>query len=384
MDFINYHFNIEAIILLSSIGLLVLIEAIYYMVVFSKVAFYNEIPKKERNLNSLPSVSVVIVAKNDRYNLEKILPIILEQEYPNFEVVVVNDSSKDKSEAVLRVFQEVYPHLNVVNLYDNVNKFLGKKYPLSLGIKTAKNDLILLIEPSSRPSSYKWISSMVRGYEGKRKQIILGFTKNETKKGFISWLISYDNLTSALNYLGNALISNPYTGYGTNLAYSRDLFFKNNGFIWQYTIPVGEDEIFVNKLANSNNCSVIIDKDAINIKNYEEGLSQMILNKKKHYVCLSYFKFKDKFISSIIPFSTFLIYILFFVGLLITKIPWQYLVLPLIVKYSLQITMYFISSKKLQIKQIAFFTPFLEIFFLFFNTIIHISALSTKKKQWKY
>lgn len=379
MNFLEYQFDTIGIFFAISLVILVLFQIIYYVLVYSRTAFY----KTEKNENQkYPSVSVVICAKDDAYNLEKRLPIILEQEYPNFEVVVVNNASKDETEYVLRVLKEIYPNLNVVNLYENVNKFLGKKYPLSLGIKSAKNEIILLTESDTMPSSYHWISEMVKGFTGK-KQIVLGFTNFEIKSNFLNTLIQYENQTSAMNYLGHAMLQNPYLGIGRNLAYTREIFFKEGGFISQYNIPVGEDELFINKLANSKNTSVVITKDSINISAPKERMYEWILQKKTHYRSLAHFKFKDKIVTSLIPMSTFFLYALVIVSV-IFKFPWEYIVMGLLLKYIIQIIFYYRSSKKLGTKQVAFLAPIYEIIFLTFNTIIRLSTLFTKKDQWKY
>ncbi|MDD2191671.1 MAG: glycosyltransferase, partial [Bacteroidales bacterium] len=227
MDFLEYQFDTVGIIFAIGLITLVLFQVLYYIIVYGRTCFHKS-PKEE--LEHFPSVSVVICAKDDAYNLEKRLPFILEQQYPNFEVVVVNDASKDESEYVLRVLQEIYPHLNVVRLYENVNRFLGKKYPISIGIKSAKNEIILLTEADTQPSGYNWITEMVKGFEPKT-QMVIGHSIYESKNTFISSLIQYEHQTSSMNYLGNAILKNPYMGTGKNLAFTKKMFFAVNGFI---------------------------------------------------------------------------------------------------------------------------------------------------------
>lgn len=379
MGFLEYQFDTVGIIFAISITALVLFQVLYYIIVFGRTCFHKS-PKTE--LHHFPSVSVVICAKDEAYNLERRLPIILEQQYPNFEVVVVNDASKDESQYVLRVLQEIYPNLNVVHLHENVNRFLGKKYPLSIGIKSAKNDIILLTEADTQPLSYNWITEMVKGFEPKT-QMVIGYTNYETKKTLLSSLIQYEHQTSSINYLGNAVLKNPYMGTGKNLAFTKKMFFAVNGFISQYNIPVGEDQLFVNKYANSKNTKAILTKDSINQSSTKEKLFEWMLQKKKDYRSLSYFKLKDKLIVSLMPITTTLIYALITLSI-IYKFPWEYVVIALIIKYTIQIIIYFKTSRKLGTKQLAFLAPIYEIIFIPINTIIRISSLLTKRNQWKY
>ncbi len=379
MNFLQYQFDTIGISFAVGLGSLILFQIIYYIVVYGRTAFYKGNKKENKKL---PSVSVVLCVKDEAYNLEKRLPTILEQEYPNFEVVVVNDASVDETEYVLHVLKEIYPNLNVVNLYNNVNKFLGKKYPLSLGIKSAKNDIILLTEADTIPSSYHWISEMVKGFTD-NKQIVLGYTAYETRKGLLNKLIHYENQTLAMNYLGLGMIGSPYMGLGRNLAYTREMFFKQGGFISQYNIPVGDDDLFINKVANPRNTSVIITSDSINLSIPKEKMYEWIIQKKKHYTSLRHFKLKDKLITSLIPFTTFLLYALAIVSI-VFKFPWEYVVVGILLKYIVQIFYYFRSSKTLGTKKIAIFAPIFEIMFMFFNTIINATTLFTKRKKWKY
>lgn len=378
MDFLDYQFNTVGFYFAIILGIIILFQILYYLIVYGRVAFFkdNKLTTDEKQ-KYIPSVSVVMCVKDDAYNLEKKLPIILEQEYPNFEVVVVNDASKDETEYVLRVLQEIYPNLNVVNLYNNVNGFLGKKYPLSLGIKSAKNEIILLTESDTMPLNYNWITTMVKGFKQK-KDIVLGFTNFEQKPTFLNTLMHYENLTSAMNYLGNAMLNNPFMGQGRNMAYKREFFFETGGFISQYNISVGDDDLFINKNANSKNTSVIINKESINLSSPKEKREEWVIQKKKHFKSMSHFKLKDKIISTLMPFATLLIYVSVALSI-VFQFPWQYAILPLVLKYTFQIIVYYKSSKTLATKQVAFLSPLLEVLFLFINTTIRFFTLFTKK-----
>lgn len=378
MDFLDYQFNTVGFYFAIILGIIILFQILYYFIVYGRVAFFkdNKLTTDEKQ-KYIPSVSVVMCVKDDAYNLEKKLPIILEQEYPNFEVVVVNDASKDETEYVLRVLQEIYPNLNVVNLYNNVNGFLGKKYPLSLGIKSAKNEIILLTESDTMPLNYNWITTMVKGFKQK-KDIVLGFTNFEQKPTFLNTLMHYENLTSAMNYLGNAMLNNPFMGQGRNMAYKREFFFETGGFISQYNISVGDDDLFINKNANSKNTSVIINKESINLSSPKEKREEWVIQKKKHFKSMSHFKLKDKIISTLMPFATLLIYVSVALSI-VFQFPWQYAILPLVLKYTFQIIVYYKSSKTLATKQVAFLSPLLEVLFLFINTTIRFFTLFTKK-----
>lgn len=374
MSFLEYRFDTVGITIAIVLIILLLFQVIYYILVYGSTCFHKT---KNADLEDYPSVSVVISAKDSAYNLEKRLPIILEQQYPNFEVVVVNDSSRDDSQYILKILQEIYPNLNVVHLHENVNKFLGKKYPISIGIRSAKNDIILLTDTDTQPSTYNWITEMVKAFDPKTEMVI-GHFNYDSSKTLLNSLIQYEHQTTSMNYLGNAILGHPFTGTGRNLAFTRDMFFSVNGFISQYNIPVGEDMIFVNKYAKAQNTNVVITKDTINLSSPKEKFYEWRMQKKNYYRSISYFKFKDKIIPYLMPLTTFFLYTIIGLGLFYS-FPWEYLILCLIIKYTVQILIYFKSSRKLGSKQLAFLAPIYEILFLVLNTIIGISSLLRKK-----
>ena len=145
LDFVFYTFVI-----------VVLFQAIYYLFVFSKFALLKPQLEKQKNI----AVSILICAKNEAENLKTFLPSILNQDYPKFEVVLINDDSKDETLEVMEMFASKHNHVKVVNVAPN-EAFLGnKKYALTLGIKASKNNFLLLTDADCKPNSKYWLKEM--------------------------------------------------------------------------------------------------------------------------------------------------------------------------------------------------------------------------------
>jgi cellulose synthase/poly-beta-1,6-N-acetylglucosamine synthase-like glycosyltransferase len=141
---------------------------------------------------SLPPVSVVLTARNDGTWLKENLVYLLEQDYPDFEVVVVDYLSHDDTQYVLKLLKDYYPHLKIVPFKEDVNLFQGKKYPLSIGIKSAKNDILLLADPDCTPKNMQWLRGMVKGYYRKDIKIVLGICGLKRTKTLLGVLQQYD------------------------------------------------------------------------------------------------------------------------------------------------------------------------------------------------
>ena len=203
-------------------GLSWIIQMIYYWAVYSRLAFYRKKPAEPAQ----PPVSVVICAKNEYQNLLKNLPSVLEQDYPEYEVIVVNDASDDDSIELLNSFSRKYRHLKIFDLERNLNFFSGKKFPLSLGINSAKHDIVLLTDADCKPAGPTWIKQMVSNYSEKT-EVVLGYGTYRKTVGFLNQLIRYDAFLVAMQYMSYALAGMPYMGVGNILVYPKGV--QENG-----------------------------------------------------------------------------------------------------------------------------------------------------------
>ncbi len=383
MEFLYYRPSGTELVIAICVGAFLLIQILYYFLICGKFVFKSRksFAPKETSDDQLPPISVVIATKNEQYFLKENLALFLEQEYPKFEVIVVNDASTDETEYILKAFSKLYPHLKVVNIVENVNKFNGKKFPISLGIKSAKYDCVILSGADCEPSGFNWLRSMASRF-GKNKGVVIGYVGYKKAKGFRNLIMQYDNATESMNYLSLALWGLPYRGNGKNLAYRKDAFFKVGGFIKHYNLTLGEDDIFVSQIASSKNTAVALDTDSFLCCQPKRTYKEWKTEKKRRYITRSYYKVGARILLSLLPISSVFIY-LGLVLLLLLGVPYPYLILLLVIKFAIQIIAYFKACRRLGIKIIAIFAPLFEIYFLVFNAKIRLVGLFTKKARWK-
>ncbi|MBN1340415.1 MAG: glycosyltransferase, partial [Bacteroidales bacterium] len=291
---------------LALFGLTGLIQLIYYWLVFSRLAFYRSKPRE----GATEPVSVVICAKDEYHNLKKNLPYFLEQDYPDYEVVVVDDASDDDTAELLEDFAREYPRLKPVTIRQNLNFFRGKKFPLALGIKSAKHELILLSDADCRPAGTGWIGQMAASFSPE-KEIVLGYGKYEHRRGFLDKLVRFETVMTALQYLSFALSRIPYMGVGRNLAYKKTLFFRAGGFISHYKISSGDDDLFINRVAGRRNTTVSLNPEAFTVSRAKTRFSDWWRQKKRHLTSSGFYKTKHKILLGAFSFSQFLFYLSF-------------------------------------------------------------------------
>ncbi|MDR0537139.1 MAG: glycosyltransferase [Tannerellaceae bacterium] len=252
----DYPFTVREIVLLSVAGAFFLVQLYYYLIIYMRPARYaKHAPKALNDYAQQPSISVIVYARNENGNLEKNLPILLNQNYGQYEVIVINDGFTDESDTVLLRFEKEYPNLYHTFIPEESKYLSRRKLSLTLGIKAAKYDTLFFIEASCRPMSADWLATMAGNYD-EDTMILLGFCAYTTNKGLLHKLISYDNLLSGVQYISSALSGHPYSGNGGNLSYRKQLFFANKGFSHSLSLHAGDDDLFVNQTATRTNTRV--------------------------------------------------------------------------------------------------------------------------------
>ncbi|MFA6924265.1 MAG: glycosyltransferase [Bacteroidales bacterium] len=353
------------------------VQLFYYLFFFARLVFY----KPKQISSSKEPVSVVICAKNEADNLQENLPLILQQDYPQYEVVVVNDCSDDHTEFILHDFAKKYSHLKIINLLENVNFFSGKKFPLSIGIKSAKYNNLLLTDADCKPISKNWINSIAENFL-ENTSIVLGYGAYKKKKGILNKLIRYDTFFVALQYLSYALAKIPYMGVGRNLAYKKELFIENKGFTSHYKIQSGDDDLFINNVANKYNTRISVNRDSHILSEPCNTFSSWIIQKKRHLSSGNLYKFKHKFLLGMFIFTQFLFF-MSFIALISLNFQVIALVLIFLLRFIIQILVFKNCMKKLNEKDLLLISPLFEIFFILFNPIIYISNRFYKIYAWK-
>jgi glycosyltransferase involved in cell wall biosynthesis len=364
-------------IIIYSFAAVTAIQVFYYAWFFSRIAFFT--PKKKDKTQHHP-VSVIVCARDEDENLARNLPGLLVQSYPStYEVVVINDNSLDDSKYILQELKKTFKSLQVVELTQEAVHILGKKYPLSIGIREAKHEVLLLTDADCVPASEYWVEKMQNGY-GENTEIVLGYGAYHKKKGLLNKLIRFETFHTALQYLSYALAGLPYMGVGRNLSYRKNLFFKNKGFSSINNIPSGDDDLFINKTANKQNTSVVIDPDAVTRSIPKTTWAGWLRQKARHYTTARYYRPKHKFLLGLYFTTQFLYYPLLAAAIIFFD--WKYSLAVFGIRFLLQGFILYKSMKKMGEKDLWPWYLLLDMW-MFFYYIIFAPALWRKpRKGW--
>ena len=331
-------------------------------------------------ITAFPPVSIIISARNSVLKLEDNIQHWLTQDYPNFEVVIIDDRSSDETAYFLVKTAEKEPLLKYVLLDPDVIKNGSKKLALTLGIKKAKNNYFLLTDADCIPSSDQWLKHMATGFTHK-KDIVLGVSPVNTKKSFLGRLTQYENLLTAMQYLGMSIKGKTYMGVGRNLAYTRGIYDSVGGFSKHHHLPAGDDDLFVQEASNANNTVVCIQPESyVNTegpKNWKEYWKQ----KMRHLWIGKQYRSDVKTSLAWLPISQLLFWTIIIIWF-ITGSSWLWPIIPIIVKIVPEWIIFVKKGKLLNMPLAGPYYLFYNIFYSFWYVVISMNAFFKRKIVW--
>jgi biofilm PGA synthesis N-glycosyltransferase PgaC len=367
-------------------------EALFVLFQFCFIVQMYFLVKKQRSLTTyepeaeLPNVrlpiSVIISARNEAKNLKENLPAILQQNYPYYEVIVVNDCSYDSSETVLAELREIYRHLRVVTISEHDRFKTGKKFALTLGIKAAKNEYLLFTDADCRPASVNWITRMAANFTVSSSEIIIGYSPSKRSRNILNPFIRFETIKTAINYLSAALNRNAYMGVGRNLAYTKTLFFGSKGFAAHMHVLAGDDDLFVNKNATPYNTVIEVHPESFTYTDAKTSLMGWFKQKKRHFGVGKFYKKGHKRMLSLDAITGFLFYVLLILCLVFNFYPLIGIGV-FVIRLIFQIVIYSKLFKKLDGKYLLWYLPFFDmIYYIYLNTFGLLGTF-IKTTQWK-
>jgi len=370
-------FGTNWLCLYGILSLACLIQVYYYAFIFAKLAFYKDVKKEENNDEP---VSVIIAARNEYKNLEKNLKSILEQDYSKFEVIVVNDCSWDDSQKLLEYYQEVYPHLKVSELKEQEKYPTGKKFAITIGIKAAKYNKLLFIDADCSPASSRWLALMSSQFAS-GKEIVLGFSPYKQYPGLLNVFIRFESALTAIAYFSAAITKNAFMGVGRNLAYRKEIFFGNKGFASHQHILSGDDDLFINEVATSNNTNIQLDADSFVYTEPKRSFAKWSNQKLRHISTGKYYKARHKFFLGLYYTSQLIFYASIIALLAIQTSGYELVLCAYGLRLIVQLFILYFCLKKLKYLNLIWFVPFLDFIYVLYIFIFGFRGLFKRNNR---
>ncbi len=374
----NFDVNLLLKVLLYAFYGVAGIQILYYLFIFSRILFAKR--KKKEDGSTIP-VTIVICAKNELENLQKNLPAILEQNYPNYEVIVVNDNSQDGSNNFLSHLKSQYAHLKVIDILQESRTFKGKRLALGLGLKGAKHDWCLLTDADCAPSGSNWLYKMQRNFR-QPKEIVLGYAPHQKLSGFLNKCIRFETFFTAFQYFNFALSGIPYMGVGRNMAYQKQMYFDKRGYMPQSDRISGDDDLFINKVATKKNTRIELDAATFMYSMPKTTWQSWMHQKQRHISTGIKYKPIHKFLLGLQNITQILFYCLI-IPLLCFRFQWQIVLLIFCVRFLLQGIDYAVAMRRLKEMDLFWWFPFWDIFQIVYHIILFPALIKKPSLQWK-
>lgn len=358
--------------------LIVIIQLAYYLGIFGKFAF----AKAQKITPKRIPISVIVCAKNEEENVANFIPILAEQNYPDFEIVLIDDASSDSTLAVFEEFEKQYPNIRLVKVQNNEAFWGNKKYALTLGIKAAKKEYLLFTDADCYPTSKDWITAMSSQFT-MQKTIVLGYGKYEKiANSFLNKIIRFETLLTAIQYFSWAKAGHPYMGVGRNMGYKKEEFFNVNGFIEHIQVRSGDDDLFINQAANAKNVTIAYTPESFTLSKPKTSFKEFFTQKRRHVATANYYKPFDKLQLGLFYCSQ-LLFILLSIILLAFQFQWILVLSLLLTRYIVAWVVVGFSAGKLKENDIKFWFPIVEIVLIFTQINIFITNIFSKPVHWK-
>jgi glycosyltransferase involved in cell wall biosynthesis len=357
---------------------IVVVQLFYYVIVFGKFA-YRKAPKSTPK--RIP-ISVIVCAKNEAENVTRFVPLLAEQEYPDFEIVLIDDASSDGTLDLLEAFEKKYANVRLVKVENNEAFWGNKKFALTLGIKAARKEYLLFTDADCYPNSKNWIMEMSSQFTA-QKTIVLGYGAYERIAGsFLNKIIRFETMLTAVQYFSWAKMGRPYMGVGRNLAYKKEEFFNVNGFIDHMKIRSGDDDLFINQAAKGSNTTICDSAESFTYSMSKTSFKEWFTQKRRHVSTAGHYKSFDKMQLGLF-FISQLLFLLLPIVLLAFQFQWM-IVLGLIgLRYLFAWITLGISAGKLHEKDTMYWFPIIEITLIFTQLNIFFTNIFSKPVHWK-
>ncbi len=349
---------------------------VVYLLLFL-VAFLKNRPAPLEN--TIP-VSVIICAHDEVNNLKELLPLLIHQDYPEFEVIVVEDRSNDETYDFLLQATKEFPRLKMVRVVHKPEHIHGKKFALTLGIKAAQFEWVLLTDADCRPTSNLWIRTMMK-QATTTTEIILGFSPYKKGKGLLNSFIRFESFLTGIQFIGFALLGKPYMGVGRNLAYKKSLFLDNKGFHPYLEVTGGDDDLFVNQHTKSSNTSISLGHEALVESEPKKTWGEFFVQKLRHLSVGKRYKFVDRLLLGLFSVTHLLTW---FWVVPVAIISLSYWLMGLFFfRWIILIILLHLAPKKMGSAFESWKTPFLDFIYSFYYLVTGLRALVVKNVKWK-
>jgi len=359
-------------------AVIVFIQFLYFIVVFGKFSFAKNSAVTPKQL----PISIIVCAKNEAENIKKYFQTLVSQNYSNYEIVLIDDASSDETLELFEEYEKHYSNVKLVKVQNNEAFWGNKKWALTLGIKAAKNEYLVFTDANCYPATNDWLLHISSQFTSE-KTIVLGFGKYEkVKNSFLNKLIRFDTVLTATQYFSWTKMGKPFMGIGRNLAYKKEAFFNARGFQNHMKIRSGDDDLFINQVANKKNTATLYLPESFTYSEPKKTFKSWFYQKRRNETTAKYYKTFDKFQLSLF-FLTQLSFLVVAILLLAFQFEWIIVTGIIVFRYLFTWITIGYAASKLKENDVVYWYPIFEMVLIFTQLSVFFRNLISKPVHWK-
>lgn len=245
------------LVLVAAAVVLFGVELWFWIRRYGRIAKWRN--RRREHPAAVDGISVVVVLGDDFGWIENVLPRIMSQTYPDFEVVAIEVASSSEFSEELTMAKMRYPNLVSARIDPDPRFRISDKMIYNIGIKTARYGNVILATADTSPVSEKWLECMAKGFAD--GDVVIGYCGLEPGKGFANAVMRCNRLAMSIRYLASAVRRKTYRGMLGNMGFTKGVYLENRGFN-HLDMTVGEDDLFAQKIATRDNVSVVLNPHA--------------------------------------------------------------------------------------------------------------------------
>ena len=323
-------------------------------------------------------ISVIIAARNEAPNLPGLLHDLLGQNYASYEVILLLDRCTDNSLPIASSFHKQDSRLRIVTINEVPEGWSPKKWVITQGVQQAKYELLAFTDADCRMGE-NWLAEVSKHAD--KCELVLGLGVYEKEKGILNYLIQYETLYTAFQYVGAASLGVPYMAVGRNLAYQKSFFLKNEGFKGVEHKLSGDDDLLVNAYATNATTSCMISPESYTVSVPKRSFLSWFQQKRRHVSASPSYSLRSKVLLAAFHMSQ----MWFYMGILLTL----FLGLTVSAVFTLYICRlivcgagWYVIRKKIPRASILPLYPMLDLgMFLYYLLIVPMGLILTP--EWK-
>jgi len=372
--------GIDQLLLVVFLGALA-VRSGYDLFLFLRLALYRRPPAPNLPPTGSRGVSLVVCAHDEEENLKQLLPLLYAQAYQPLEIIVVNDRSNDGTYDLLLAEADKEPRLKPIQI-DRVPEHInGKKFGLTMAMKAAMYDLVVLTDADCRPASNQWVRHMAQAFDSQQTNIVLGYSPYKKRRGLLNQFIRFETLFTGIQYLSMAIAGKPYMGVGRNMAYRKSLFMKVKGFNKFLELTGGDDDLFVNKYGNRQNTQIAIGHESVVFSVPKTKFIAYFRQKKRHLHIGKYYRPGSRFNLGVLVFSHILFWICFTILAIKGTEPYM-IVGGLMVRIVIMYAVFVPAAKKMGDRLNVWLLPLMDMIYALYYLVFGSITLLSKRVRW--